>query len=267
MLLAGCRRRTGLCCLCKCVVCGLFTNCSAVLAALMTLVCGPPLQTTIAIHLNSPLLLTTSTRACSARPTLPCPLCSAPHSHPQDLQEVSAKWAVSSIQLRFSFMRGLHPFYPPRLEVVRPHLAAPLPGALASHPLLTLDHWDSCMNMSQLLERIKEFLEVGREVGCEVDWKVGCEVGCELLFSMRAAEAMLLLLLFVAAHNTCSSVPLDHRPCTTCPRASALLLVLSSRCVAPPCRSGAAWMWATLATALLHTPTAHSARCRWHWLG
>ncbi|WIA29416.1 hypothetical protein OEZ86_011919 [Tetradesmus obliquus] len=77
----------------------------------------------------------------------------------KDLQEVSAKWAVSSIQLRFSFMRGLHPFYPPRLEVVRPHLAAPLPGALASHPLLTLDHWDSCMNMSQLLERIKEFLE------------------------------------------------------------------------------------------------------------
>jgi hypothetical protein len=29
------------------------------------------------------------------------------------------------------------------------------------------------MNMSQLLERVKEFLEVGREVGCEVV----CEVG------------------------------------------------------------------------------------------
>jgi baculoviral IAP repeat-containing protein 6 len=78
----------------------------------------------------------------------------------QDLQEVSAKWAVSSIQLRFTFMRGLHPFYPPRLEVVRPHLAAPLPGALASHPLLRLEHWDPWMNMSQLLERVKEFLEV-----------------------------------------------------------------------------------------------------------
>lgn len=78
----------------------------------------------------------------------------------QDLTEVSSKWAVSSVQLRFSFMRGLHPFYPPTLEVLRPHLSTPLPGALASHPLLRLQHWDPMMNMSQLLDRIKEFLEV-----------------------------------------------------------------------------------------------------------
>eukprot|EP00879_Flechtneria_rotunda_P020010 GHRR01021037.1.p1 GENE.GHRR01021037.1~~GHRR01021037.1.p1 ORF type:complete len:401 (+),score=118.20 GHRR01021037.1:516-1718(+) len=77
----------------------------------------------------------------------------------KDMQEVSTKWAVSSIQLRFTFMRGLHPFYPPRLEVVRPHLSGPLPGALSSHPLLRLEHWDPWMNMSQLLDKIKEFLE------------------------------------------------------------------------------------------------------------
>jgi baculoviral IAP repeat-containing protein 6 len=93
-------------------------------------------------------------------PALPLNIVAISLSTPQDLQGVSAKWAVSSIQLRFTFMRGLHPFYPPRLEVVRPHLASPLPGALASHPLLRLEHWDPWMNMSQLLERIKEFLEV-----------------------------------------------------------------------------------------------------------
>eukprot|EP00775_Hariotina_reticulata_P010405 gene10405-10563_t len=78
----------------------------------------------------------------------------------KDLNEVSNKWAVSSIQLRFTFMRGLHPFYPPRLEVVQPHLSAPLPGALASHPLLQLRHWDPWLNMSQLLDKLREFLEV-----------------------------------------------------------------------------------------------------------
>ncbi len=57
-------------------------------------------------------------------------------------------------------MRGLHPFYPPRLEVVRPHLTEPLPGALASHPLLRLEHWDPTLTMQELLESIKGFLEV-----------------------------------------------------------------------------------------------------------
>jgi hypothetical protein len=80
----------------------------------------------------------------------------------QDLQEVSSKFAVSSIQLRFTFMRGLHPFYSPRLEVVRPHLANPLPGALASYPLLRLEHWDPTLTMKELLDNIRTFLEVRR---------------------------------------------------------------------------------------------------------
>jgi baculoviral IAP repeat-containing protein 6 len=73
---------------------------------------------------------------------------------------VSSKFAVSSIQLRFTFMRGLHPFYPPRVEVLRPHLSTPLPGALASHPLLRLEHWHPTMTMTQLVENIRTFLEV-----------------------------------------------------------------------------------------------------------
>lgn len=78
----------------------------------------------------------------------------------QDLQEVSNKFATSSIQLRFTFMRGLHPFYPPRVEVVRPHLSTPLPGALASHPLLRLEHWDPTLTMTELVDNIRIFLEV-----------------------------------------------------------------------------------------------------------
>lgn len=73
---------------------------------------------------------------------------------------MSSKFAVSSIQLRFTFMRGLHPFYPPRVEVVRPHLSAPLPGALASYPLLRLEHWHPTMTMVQLVDNIRTFLEV-----------------------------------------------------------------------------------------------------------
>jgi hypothetical protein len=34
--------------------------------------------------------------------------------------------------------------------------------------------------MSQLLERVKEFLEVGRELECELGWEVGYELGYEV---------------------------------------------------------------------------------------
>lgn len=78
----------------------------------------------------------------------------------QDLAEVSSKFAVSSVQLRFTFMRGLHPFYPPRVEVVRPHLSTPLPGALSSHPLLRLENWHPTLTMTQVVDNIRAFLEV-----------------------------------------------------------------------------------------------------------
>lgn len=86
---------------------------------------------------------------------LPCPVL-------QDLVEVSSKFAVSSIQLRFTFMRGLHPFYPPRVEVVRPHLSTPLPGALSSYPLLRLENWHPTLTMTQLVDNIRTFLEVSK---------------------------------------------------------------------------------------------------------
>jgi hypothetical protein len=79
---------------------------------------------------------------------------------------VSSKFAVSSIQLRFTFMRRLHPFFPPRVEVVRPHLSTPLPGALASYPLLRLEHWHPTLTMTQVVDNLRTFLEVW---GCTAD--------------------------------------------------------------------------------------------------
>ena len=39
----------------------------------------------------------------------------------QDMLEVSRHYCCSIVSLNVSFMRGLHPFFPPSVEVVRPH--------------------------------------------------------------------------------------------------------------------------------------------------
>lgn len=55
------------------------------------------------------------------------------------MEAVSRRYAYSTLQLRFTFMRGLHPFFPPRLEVgascqhtarlhINLHQLDPLPG-------------------------------------------------------------------------------------------------------------------------------------------
>lgn len=54
----------------------------------------------------------------------------------QDMREVSRRYAYSTVRLRLRFMRGLHPFFPPSVEVVWPHLAGPLQvcgGAALGH--------------------------------------------------------------------------------------------------------------------------------------
>jgi hypothetical protein len=55
---------------------------------------------------------------------------------------------------------GLHPFYPPALQLLRPRLAGPVPAALASHPALRLDHWDPWRTQKQLLQLLRGFLGV-----------------------------------------------------------------------------------------------------------
>ena len=50
--------------------------------------------------------------------------------------ELERRHGQGSVQLRLRFKRGLHPFYPPSVELLRPRFCGPLLGALASHPLL-----------------------------------------------------------------------------------------------------------------------------------
>jgi hypothetical protein len=90
------------------------------------------------------------------RPPLPAPPLPPP---PQDMDAVSRRHSTTTLQLRFTFMRGLHPFYPPRVEVVRPHLAHPLLGALCSHPMLRLANWDPWVPMQEVVGTLKAFLE------------------------------------------------------------------------------------------------------------
>lgn len=156
-----------------------------------------------------------------ARAPHPCAPCTQP---PQDLHEVSSKWAVSGVQLRFTFMRGLHPFYPPRLEVVRPHLDAPLPGALASHPLLRLEHWDPWLNMSQLIDVLRQFLEVTRGARRCTCWDCRMRMlGCRGLCVSHAAgehggKAASIL-------RACAGETISRACCWRCSAFAALLLL------------------------------------------
>ena len=50
--------------------------------------------------------------------------------------ELERRHGQGNVQLRLRFKRGLHPFYPPSVELLRPRFCGPLLGALASHPLL-----------------------------------------------------------------------------------------------------------------------------------
>lgn len=58
------------------------------------------------------------------------------------------------------FKRGLHPFYPPTVQLLRPRCRAPLLGALSSHPMLQLAAWDPWRPQKDLIEQLRLFLQV-----------------------------------------------------------------------------------------------------------
>ena len=77
----------------------------------------------------------------------------------KDMVEIQKRYSYSSISIIIRFKRGLHPFYPPAVEIVRPHLKGCLSAALASHPMLKLGSWDPTMSVDLMLNHIKTFLE------------------------------------------------------------------------------------------------------------
>lgn len=57
--------------------------------------------------------------------------------------------------------RGLHPFYPATVQILRPRFIGPVAGAVASHPMLKLKNWDPWRTLTELGLLIQCFLEVG----------------------------------------------------------------------------------------------------------
>lgn len=77
-----------------------------------------------------------------------------------DLQQAGRKYGVSSVQLQMNFKRGLHPFYPPSVQVLSPRFQGCAMGAVACFPILKAEHWDPLLSAKEVVMKIKEFLEV-----------------------------------------------------------------------------------------------------------
>ena len=78
----------------------------------------------------------------------------------QDLRQLEEVHGQRQLVLRMVFKRGLHPFYPPTVQLVRPRCRAPLLGALSSHPMLQLAGWDPWRPQKDLIEQLRVFLQV-----------------------------------------------------------------------------------------------------------
>lgn len=78
----------------------------------------------------------------------------------QDLRELERLQGRGEVCLRLKFKRGLHPFFPPQVQLLRPRCLGPIAGALASHPMLQLSKWDPWRSQRDLLENLRTFLEV-----------------------------------------------------------------------------------------------------------
>ncbi|GIM04217.1 hypothetical protein Vretimale_8765 [Volvox reticuliferus] len=80
------------------------------------------------------------------------------------MREVSRRYFYSTVRLRLRFMRGLHPFFPPSVEIVWPHFKGPMLDAVASHPMLRLENWDPWRPAMETVRQIKAFLEANARV-------------------------------------------------------------------------------------------------------
>ena len=80
--------------------------------------------------------------------------------HIQDLATLKDRGGEGCVHLRLKFKRGLHPFFPPAVQLVGPRFHGPLLGALCSHPMLQLNCWDPWLRQQELLEHLKTFLQV-----------------------------------------------------------------------------------------------------------
>ena len=88
-----------------------------------------------------------------------------------DLAELARRYpgtGADCVELRLRYKADLFPFYPPSVDVVRPRLLGGVRGALMAHPLLRPSHWKWTTTCSELLDRLRGFLELHGRVDLSI---------------------------------------------------------------------------------------------------
>ena len=85
----------------------------------------------------------------------------------RDLAELARRYpgtGADTVELRLRYKADLFPFYPPSVDIVRPRLLGGVRGALMAHPLLRPSSWRWTTTCSELLERLRGFMELHARV-------------------------------------------------------------------------------------------------------
>lgn len=84
-----------------------------------------------------------------------------------DLYQTGRHFGLSSVHLQITFKRGLHPFYPPSIQVLSPRFVGPVLGAVSCFPMLHPQNWDPIASAKDIILNIKDFLEENARVNLE----------------------------------------------------------------------------------------------------
>ena len=77
----------------------------------------------------------------------------------RDLALVKKKFGYDYIQVRVELKEDLHPFYPPKITIVRPRLEGIVALASCQHPKFRLKNWQPMTSMTDVLLTARTFLE------------------------------------------------------------------------------------------------------------
>lgn len=115
-----------------------------------------------------------------------------------DLADLKQKFGYDYVQVRVSLKEDLHPFYPPKMVVVRPRLEGIVASAMCAHPKFRLKNWQPMTSMTEILVATRKFLERFARVD------VNCAANNMRSFQTGAYEDRLSKLEFGICTLTCS---------------------------------------------------------------
>eukprot|EP01052_Picozoa_sp_SAG31_P025608 SAG31_NODE_2254_length_6073_cov_3.048711_3_plen_206_part_00 len=78
----------------------------------------------------------------------------------EDLTAVQQKYGYNHVELELHFTPDLHPFYPPKVTLVRPRFTGWILGAVMTHPMLALRGWDPMRPTACVLDQVRQMLQV-----------------------------------------------------------------------------------------------------------